>query len=237
MFRYFCFLALFWNVKSATAPFITPCKNGDTACVQASATALMPLLARGIPEFGMKPLDPLKVPRITSEQGSLKITMTDTELTGLKDCKIETLKHDRIKGKQVLVLRCDMSLEGDYVLDGQLLILPVQGKGRYKIDIRDIVIKILTDLTSEQGPDGKEHWKVVKWRESFQVKTGVKFHFDNLFNGNKALADPVLEFANTSWKDVMQEIAPPIIHTIIAAVFEEFKALYKAVPAEELYIP
>lgn len=40
------------------------------------------------------------------------------------------------------MLRCDMSLEGDYVLDGQLLILPVQGKGRYKIDIREYFMSI-----------------------------------------------------------------------------------------------
>ncbi|KPJ16052.1 Circadian clock-controlled protein [Papilio machaon] len=319
MLRYFCFLALFLNVKSASAPFIKPCKDGDNACILASSQAVIPVLAPGVPELGVQPLDPLKVPRITSNQGSLKLTFTDTVLTGLKGCKIESIKHDRIKGKQTLLLRCDMVLDGDYVLDGQLLILPVQGKGRYKIDIRDIVIKTVTDLTTEQGPDGKEHWKIVKWRDSFQVKTGVKhdrikgkqtlllrcdmvldgdyvldgqllilpvqgkgrykidirdiviktvtdlttepgpdgkehwkivkwrdsfqvktgvkFHFDNLFNGNKVLADPVIEFANTNWNDVMQEIAPPIVHTIIASVFKEIEALYKAVPADELYIP
>ncbi|KPI95934.1 PREDICTED: protein takeout-like [Papilio xuthus] len=237
MLRYFCFLALFLNVKSASAPFIKPCKDGDNACILASSQAAIPLLAPGMPSLGVKSLDPLKVPRITSDQGSLKLTFTDTMLTGLKGCKIESIKHDRVKGKQTLVLRCDMVLDGDYVLDGQLLILPVQGKGRYKIDIRDIVIKTVTDLTTEQGPDGKEHWKIVKWRDSFQVKTGVKFHFDNLFNGNKVLADPVIEFANTNWNDVMQEIAPPIVHTIIAAVFKEIESLYKAVPADELYIP
>ncbi|XP_068633993.1 circadian clock-controlled protein daywake-like [Battus philenor] len=231
------FIALFWTVHSASAPFIKPCKDGDGACVLASSQAAIPVVAQGIPELGVKSLDPLHVPLITSDQGSLKLTFKDTVLTGLKGCKIDSVKHDRIKGRQTLVFHCNMVLEGDYVLDGQLLILPVQGKGKYKIDIRDIMIKTVTDFKTEQGADGKAHWKITKWRDSFQVKSGVTFEFENLFNGNKVLADPVIEFANSNWKDVMQEIAPPIVHTIITEVVNVVDTLYKAVPAEELYIP
>ncbi|CAH2047685.1 unnamed protein product, partial [Iphiclides podalirius] len=236
MLGYLCFVVLFWNANSASAPFIKPCKDGDDKCILASSQAAIPFVAAGIPEFGVQPLDPLRVPHISSDQGTLKLSFKDTVLTGLKDCKIESIKHDRIKGKQTLVLRCSMALEGDYVLDGQLLILPVQGKGKYSIKIRDIVIKTITDLTTEQGGDGKPHWKIVKWRDSFQVKGGATFRFDNLFNGNKVLAEPVVDFANTNWKDVMQEIAPPIVHAIVAEVFKNVEALYKAVPADQLYI-
>ncbi|CAK1585757.1 unnamed protein product [Parnassius mnemosyne] len=237
MLRFICFLTLFWNANSGLAPFIKPCKDGDNACIKTSIQAALPFFASGLPELGVKPLDPLKIPLIKSEQGGLELTLRDTTLNGLKGCKIESIKHDMIKGKQTLVLRCNMNLEGNYNLDGRLILLPVQGQGKYSIKIQDIVIKTITDLTTEQGEDGKPHWKILKWRDSFHVKTGATFYFDHLFNGNKVLADPVIEFANTNWNDVMQEIAPPIVHAIIAEVFKNAEAFYKAVPAEELYIP
>lgn len=34
----------------------------------------------------------------------------------------------------------------------------------------------------------------------------------------------------------MQEIAPPIVHAIVARSVEAVEALFKAVPAEELYL-
>lgn len=40
---------------------------------------------------------------------------------------------------------------------------------------------------------------------------------------------------NTNWSDVMKEIAPPIVNAIVSRVVEAVEALYKAVPAEELY--
>ncbi|CAG5054604.1 unnamed protein product [Parnassius apollo] len=237
MLRFVCFLTLFWNANSGLAPFIKPCKDGDDACILASSQAAIPFFAPGMPELGVKSLDPLRVPLITSNQGGLELSLKDTTINGLKGCKIESIKHDRVKGKQTLVLRCSMNLEGIYSLGGRLILLAVQGEGKYNIKIRDIVIKTVTDLTTEQGEDGKPHWKIIKWRDSFHVKTGASFYFDNLFNGNKLLADPVIEFANTNWKDVMQEIAPPIVHAVIAEVFKNVEAFYKAVPADEFYIP
>ncbi|MBQ5153894.1 hypothetical protein EGM85_11620, partial [Macrococcus caseolyticus] len=209
---YLCFLAVILGANSASAPFITPCKAGDNACYVASAQAAVPFIAVGIPELGIKSLDPMEFDVIKVDQGGLSLTFKDTAVTGMKGCNVDGVKHDLSKGKQSVTIRCTVELNGDYKLDGQLLVLPIKGEGKYKINIRDIVIKASTALSTVDGDDGKKHWNIDNWHFTHQTKTGATFKFENLFNGNKVLAGPVEDFVNTNWREVMHEIAPPIVH-------------------------
>lgn len=52
-----------------------------------------------------------------------------------------------------------------------------------------------------------------------------------------ASATPVEEFANSNWKDVMEEIAPPIVHAVLEEIIAAVDSLYAAVPAAQLHIP
>ncbi|KAF9417550.1 hypothetical protein HW555_005380 [Spodoptera exigua] len=233
---YLSFLAVILGAKSASAPFIKPCKSGDNACVLASAQIAVPIMAVGIPELGIKSLDPMRFDEIKGDQAGLSLTFKDTTVTGMKGCTVDGVKHDLSKAKQSITIRCSVDLNGDYKLGGQLLVLPIRGEGKYHINIRDIVIKASNALVTVDGADGKKHWHIDNWHFTHQVKTGAVFNFDNLFNGNKILAGPVEDFVNSNWRDVMREIAPPIVHAIVARVVEAVEALYKAVPADELYI-
>lgn len=49
-------------------------------------------------------------------------------------------------------------------------------------------------------------------------------------------ADPIEHFLNANWRDVMTEVAPPIVYSIVEGVVRGVKAVYKAIPLEELYI-
>lgn len=51
------------------------------------------------------------------------------------------------------------------------------------------------------------------------------------------LAEPINQFMNNNWRDVMNEVAGPVVSAIVEGVVNAVEALYKAVPAEELYIP
>ncbi|KAJ8716875.1 hypothetical protein PYW07_003502 [Mythimna separata] len=233
---YLCFLAVVIGARSGLAPFIKPCKSGDNACILQSAQAAVPVMAAGIPELGIKSLDPLHFDEIKGDQGGLQLNFRDTTVTGMKGCKVENIKHDLAKSKQVVTIKCTVELTGDYKLAGHLLVLPIRGEGKYHISIRDIVIKANTALVTVDGADGKKHWHIKDWHYTSQVKTNARFNFDNLFDGNKILAGPVEDFVNTSWREVMNEIAPPIVRAIVARTVEAVEALYKAVPAAELFI-
>ncbi|XP_026748696.1 circadian clock-controlled protein daywake-like [Galleria mellonella] len=236
MLPFIWFLAVVYSVNCASAPFIKPCKSSDTDCLIASAQAAVPIVAAGIPELGVRSLDPMKIPVVKSNTAGLEVTFSDNVVTGLKGCKIESLKNDLTKNKQVVIMRCSTEWRGNYKMDGQMIVLPVKGEGKCVMTVQDIVIKTTIDLTTVQGDDGKPHWHINKWKHAYDVKTNAKFQFDNLFNGNKILGDPVLNFMNSNWQVVMKEMAGPSIYATSEAVVEAVEAIYKAVPAEELFI-
>ncbi|XP_063534648.1 circadian clock-controlled protein daywake-like [Cydia strobilella] len=235
MLRYFCFLAVILGVRSASTPFITPCKKGDSACIIASAQAAVPFLASGIPELNVPSLDPLLLKVVKSEEAGLKLTLKNATVTGLKDCKFENIGVDG--DKLDMMVRCSVVLRGWYKLRGMILVLPIRGEGKNTIKIRDIVITANAKLATVKGADGQEHWQIGKqWDHSFDVRTKTTFDFENLFDGNKALSDPVEAIVNTNWKLVMTEIAPPIVRAIAERVVSAVDAFFGAVPVNELQI-
>ncbi|XP_063381559.1 uncharacterized protein LOC134668041 [Cydia fagiglandana] len=236
MLRYFCFLAVILGVRSASAPFITPCKKGDSACIIRSAQAAVPFLAAGIPELNVPAVDPMLLKVVKSEEAGLRLTLKNTTVTGMKDCTIEDTRLDEASDKLDVVVRCSVVLRGWYKLRGTILVLPIRGEGRDTIKIRDIVITANTKLATVKGADGQEHWHVSKWDHSFDVRTKTTFDFENLFDGNKALSDPVDAIVNANWKLVMTEIAPPIVRAITERVVAAVEAFFAAVPANELQI-
>ncbi|XP_052740886.1 protein takeout-like [Bicyclus anynana] len=229
-----CCLVIGSYSYSASAPLIPPCKPGDSTCLTSSTKAAIAMFARGVPELGIEPVDPMKVPLVESDHAGLKLTFKDSVLTGIKDCELQSVKHDPIKMKQSATLKCSVVLKGQYKLDGRLIIMPVRGQGPFSITVDDLVIKVSFDLATVTGSDGQPHWHIVKRRHSFKVLTRAVFDFENLFDGNKALGQPVLDFANSQWKEVMAEVAPPVVDTMVDQMINRVGKLYKEVPASAL---
>lgn len=66
------------------------CDFTDEKCITSSAQRIYPKWVAGIP--GVKPSDPLHVDRIEANLPKLKFIITDGTLTGMKDCKVDSVK-------------------------------------------------------------------------------------------------------------------------------------------------
>lgn len=210
---------------------ITPCHPTDLICLKTSAQQAVPLLAAGIPSLGMETLDPMNVDEVKASQAGLNMDFKNTVVRGLRHCHVLDLK--RLGHRTTIDLKCSATLIGDYKLNGKLLLLPIEGEGKYKIQIRDIVVKVDLKL-GERVSNGKSYWTVKDWKHTADVLGGVVFQFQNLFNGNKKLADPVIEFANSNWRDIFREVAPPIVKAIVSRIVTETSKLFDKVPISEL---
>nr|ACF39402.1 takeout-like protein 2 [Epiphyas postvittana] len=214
------------------APFITPCRQADSACHLSSANRAAPILAAGVPQLGLASLDPMRVGRVASNQAGLDLEMTDTTVKGLGKCVVLNVR--RTGKKTSLELKCPTVLvTGDYKLGGKLLILPIEGNGKYKIKIRDIIVKIQYE-TAEEERGGEKYWRVINWKHTTDVQTNVQYQFQNLFNGNKQAADSIHQFANSNWKEIYHEVAPPVVKAIIGNVVKEIEKLFQKVPINQL---
>ncbi|CAH2047683.1 unnamed protein product, partial [Iphiclides podalirius] len=222
---------LYSKGDASLTPFITPCYSSDTDCLRQSAQNALPAIAAGIPSFGMQSLDPMTLERVVARQAGLDMEFRNTVVKGLRNCQV--LSVIRYPQRTRLDIKCSVTLVGDYRLDGQLLILPVEGQGRYKIKIRDIVVKIDLDF-GERSAYGQRYWTLGSYRHSAHVETRAEFSFQNLFGGNSQLAATIHEFANNNWRDIIQEVSPPIISVIVSNIVQEISKLFDSVPISDL---
>ncbi|XP_041979779.1 circadian clock-controlled protein daywake-like [Aricia agestis] len=223
----------------ATAvPFIKPCPIDDSPCILKAANAALPKFAQGRPEMGIEPLEPMYIKRMVNDNAGLKLTFTDNYIKGMSTCTISNLKSEILSKKShTLTFKCpSIVIDGDYRIDGQLLLLTIQGHGKFKIDLRDVILKVTTQLGKVTGADGKQHFNIESWKNSFKVQTSAHFDFENLFNGNEVIAKSILEFMNTNWKDVLAEAGEPIHKAITGKAVEVAQKLYNYSSDDELYV-
>ncbi|CAH2047681.1 unnamed protein product, partial [Iphiclides podalirius] len=232
--RIFAALSLATCVLAGNLPsFIQPCSISDpnlNQCVEKAIEAAGPKFADGIPELGIRPLDPVELGTVLVDNPALKLTFTDTVVTGLRDFRVNSYKINTEKGKASLDFTANVTLKANYDMDGQVLILPIRGNGQAKIKITNLNIVIKYDYETKEG-----HWVVTGYKDSYKMER-AHFKFTNLFGGNKELADTTHRFVNENWGIIMQEIAPPALEEIIKKCIEEVKKLFAGVPVAELLL-
>ncbi|KAJ2951300.1 hypothetical protein O0L34_g5703 [Tuta absoluta] len=218
-------------IGASQVPFITPCHAKDFACMKTSAQKAVPVMAAGVPAIGVKPLDPMRIELVKADQAGLKLEFRKTTVKGLRNCVVTSMKQRNVT--QTLEIKCSLVLVGEYTIGGKLLILPVEGDGKYKINVRDLLVKVTYDLNGRTA-DSNKYWSLTNWSLASELKGGAKFQFQNLFNGNKQLSDSVHDFANSSSKEIFAEVAPPIVKAIVGRIVDEVKKLFDKVPVSDL---
>lgn len=219
------------GLASKLPSFIKACSASDpnvNQCIEQVIATVGPKFAQGIPELGIKPLDPAELGTVVVNNPALKITFEDAVVTGLGGFKVNSYKINLAKQKAVLDFTANVTLKAHYDMDGQVLILPIKGNGQAKIKITNLNIVIKYDFKTVNG-----YWVLTSHKDNYKMDK-AQFKFTNLFNGNKQLEDTTIQFLNQNWSIIMQEIAPPAVEQIIEKCIEEVGELYKVVPAEEL---
>ncbi|XP_028040390.1 protein takeout-like isoform X1 [Bombyx mandarina] len=214
--------------------FISPCSASDpnlNECIQKVIEVVAPKFADGIAELGIAPLDPVQLGTVEVNNPALKITFTDTVVTGLRGSKINSYKINLDKGKATIDFTANVTLKAHYVMDGQVLILPIRGNGPAKIKITNLRIVVTYDFTTVAG-----HWVLTGYKDHYKMDR-AQFKFNNLFGGNKELGETVHTAINTNWEPVIRDIAPVAFEQIIKACVDETKKLFATVPANELLKP
>ncbi|XP_063534647.1 protein takeout-like [Cydia strobilella] len=222
------------GASANVAPFLTACKPSDTACLLASAKKAIPFLTAGVPELGLQPLDPMIIDKAGSREAGLQLDIKDTTVKGLKNCEILNIKRN---GRRInLDVNCpNIQLTGDYNLGGKLLILPIEGKGKYKIKLRDLLVKIQIE-TADVEKNGDKFWKIANWKFTSDLQTNAHYAFQNLFNGNQQASDTITQFANTNWKEIYNEVGNPITSAIVSRIVKAVEKMFEKVPVKEISI-
>lgn len=225
-----------------TADSFLKCKRNDQIndCLVTAINDALPKLKNGLPEFQMLPLDPLEINSISIIQGSespvnINLNFRNIKITSVSTSTVTKCRSDLTN----FILRCEsispeIGLSGDYTMKGQVLVLPVNGDGKAKIVLKNLVAK--HELIGEPVEKNGELFMKLKLYKIKLIPEKVSFDFRNLFNGDKLLGDTMNNFLNENSKMVFKELKGGFEDSL-SYVFEDISnKLFSKVPMQRIFL-
>ncbi|XP_026326629.1 protein takeout-like [Hyposmocoma kahamanoa] len=234
----FVSLVFVCNINAGNLPeYIQRCDLEDknfVECVKEKISTTLPYFTKGIKELDVPPLDPVKLDDIDINGNGLNLSFTDANMYGISNAVITNLKLDIGKDDETFSLqfKSNMTLMAKYVINGRILILPIQGKGDAKVKANNVEVQIDSKLSHVKDKAGT-HFRLVTPIYKYNIEK-TTFQFDNLFNGNKRLSDTTHEFANQNWRQLMDDLSPPYIKQIVKTCVKAINKFFAKFTIQEM---
>ncbi|XP_064214568.1 uncharacterized protein LOC659327 [Tribolium castaneum] len=206
-------------------------------CVIKAAQDAIYQLTHPYNEVNIPNLNPFELKGATVGGGgavAVEQRFTDCKLQGFNKMKLDKFEFDFDKKVlDVVGTFPEIVKKCTYEVDGQVLLLPVTGKGPSEIILTkvDVTSKLYFEEIKKRN---KTFIKIV--RSDIDMNPGhVSYKFDNLFNGDKVLGDNINQVLNDNWKEVFEDVKSgyiEIIKTIVTSLLNNF---FSKVSIEEAF--
>ena len=224
------------------ASFINLCNQTDPrlgACIRKSIISLRPHLLEGIPDLNIPSLDPLFVPEIKIVQvGGIQVAarFRNISITGATKFRLRSVRADVDSDKfRLKIWFPSLVMKATYELKGQLLVMPIHGKGLCSGNFSDID-GVISMKMKRVEKDGEEHYKVDFMQVEFNIGS-AKVQLNNLFdNGDEELSKSMNHFINENWRMVTAELRPTLEKTIAEILLEVADKFFDAYPIKKLLL-
>jgi hypothetical protein len=195
--------------------FIHVCKRNDPnieACIKKSVEDIRPKLMTGAPEYNIPSLEPLRLKELVAAEGSggLKITVKDVSAYGASDFVVQKLRVDLSTLRFALdILLPHLYIEGNYEIDGRVLLLPIKGNGPMTGNFTDATGSVKIQGTLMKDASGDEHVNLTEFRLRISIRKGT-LRLENLFGGDPTLGNVVNNAINSNFDAFIKELQPLI---------------------------
>ncbi|XP_029044814.1 circadian clock-controlled protein daywake-like [Osmia bicornis bicornis] len=208
-------------------------------CVLEQLKAINPYLANGIPSLKLPALDPLYLPSLTVDRNleSLKIkaNMTKIRVYGATNYQIDDLKanpHDLSVTLKVELPH--VHVNGDYDVQGRLLLLPLNGAGSFKGNFTNTEVFVNAQGKEATDKNGVQRIEIDKLVTKIRVGDGnIKLKAPP---SHTLAADAAATFFNSNPRLVL-DIASPIIEDTAATVSRALAARALGALTKEELLP
>ncbi|XP_058453175.1 protein takeout [Malaya genurostris] len=214
------------SVKSLDLPeYLHVCHKDDpklTECMKQSIETLRPYLARGIPELDIPAIEPINLGDLIVAESvpgqGISITAKDIKAYGPGNFRLKrlnVLEYGKIYSFELELPH--LYVEGRYVVDGRILLLPVKGAGRFTGNFTQGVgnVRIKGD---RKVINGKNHLSLAKLDIKIKVGDG-KIKLENLFGGDRVLGEIINETINQNFSLLSHELIP-LIEKALQRIFK-----------------
>ncbi|XP_014290335.1 protein takeout [Halyomorpha halys] len=161
--------------------------------------------------MGVNPIEPFRFITMSVNQGTgpvtIKLDLKNFDMKGLSNMEIKEVTNDW----KTMIIKAhlkQLDCEGDYSIEGKVLVLPISGTGKCSIVVKGVDI-VATLKFSEVEKGGKNYFHVDSFETDITPTRSI-FNFQNLFNGDKALGDNMNLFLNENHEEIVRELKPAI---------------------------
>lgn len=219
--------------------FIKTCRFSDADFVGCSTVSVQGLFDKlvtgieGIEHVGT--IDPMKINKIRILQGdgpvSVNASLSKVVVTGFANTKVvRNVVSNRDFSWETHIRLPKMRIEGNYHMQGRILVIPLNGHGKcwFEPSDMDIIMKTTTSLYER---DNHVFYNVTGTKVDFTI-SGLKLHMGNLFEGVKVLEDSTNQYLNDNWRPVSEALKPIIAKTIEDILLAIMQSIFNQLPAE-----
>ncbi|KAB0791249.1 hypothetical protein PPYR_03049 [Photinus pyralis] len=220
------------------------CDRNDpnfNGCLKDALEHAISRLANGDKSLGIPPLEPIHIPHAVLKEGTGAVHVVQ-KFTNLN---IHKLTKSSITGFSSTLTKTQLSftlnitapeyvLEADYDFNGRLLVLPVVGVGKSKVNLYNVNTKL--ELGGEYvSRNGQQYFDV----KSFDVKLApgkVTYRFENLFNGNQELSNQIHTVLNENWREVFYDVKDGYEELIATVARAYANQLFSKIPVKNIFL-
>ncbi|KOC69864.1 Circadian clock-controlled protein [Habropoda laboriosa] len=189
-------------------------------CVLKQLNAITPYLAQGIPALKLPALDPLFLPSLTVDRNlealKIKANMSQIRVYGATNFVIDDLKSNPNDLSVSLKVQLPhIHVNGDYDVQGRLLLLPLNGAGSFKGNFTDTEVRVNAQGKEVTDKKGVQRIDIDKLVTKIRVGHGnIKLKAPSQ---HTVAAEAAATFFNSNPRLVL-DIASPIIEDTAATV-------------------
>ncbi|GJQ86324.1 hypothetical protein Trydic_g9020 [Trypoxylus dichotomus] len=219
-----------------SASFIPKCSLSDPNlgdCIKEKANIAIPIIAKGIPEFGMPSVSPLLIPEAKSEV--LNIVWYGVTNDDLKDFKVTKASFDIKTGKVDFTIHLDrlQVLAQNYTITGGILLgLPVTGYGKYNLTAVGVTVNYSGDIKTYEK-DGDTYVDLVQGKISSETERGY-YRFENIRSTEEK---DVNKYIDDHWQDYRKKVKPALDFYLTKYVHNPFAKIFSSVPLNKIFLP
>ncbi|KAG8261848.1 hypothetical protein J6590_064704 [Homalodisca vitripennis] len=189
----------------------------------------------GIPELKVPSLEPLVIKELVAAEGSgIKITTENLKVFGCSNFTIQKLDVN-LKTHQYLfnIKLPHLVLDGRYIIDGRILLIPIRGRGRLTGDIFNAKanVSLSGQIIKKHGEDYLHYHKMTI---KIKVVTG-KLRLDNLFGGEPVLGEVINSAINANFEQFMNELRPIVEKALAKFMLESADGIASSFPYKDLF--
>ncbi|XP_005184810.4 circadian clock-controlled protein daywake-like isoform X2 [Musca domestica] len=183
-------------------------------------------------------LDPYKVKRVkvTANTSVLNVTMEFKKLvlTGLIQSKIEKVS---VTNGEIFTMDMKIpkvNIKGNYIMKGNVLVLNLDGKGPFNIDLGDIELRFVVK-SKRVSRDSEEFFEVQSVKTNVKHLGSLHVKFNNLFGDNETLTDSANDVFNQNWHDLLGLMRPVIEEAMDASLLDQGKKYLNKLPGRIIF--